>query len=119
MVRREYHASATDRGLQAPNQAQGFHSWFTPAGVNVVNRDSADSLVRLELESWVRGRRLAQAGEGEVKHIEAQVEIVRPDLVEWYENRPEGLEHDFTVALSATNHVDALLLRPFLSESKL
>ncbi len=97
---REYHASENTQGLQAPNRRQNFRTYFAPDGIRVVDRTAPGSprLLDLSLAAFGREGALAPVGVGEVNPREARVEIRRRGLVEWYENRPEGLEQGFTLA---------------------
>jgi hypothetical protein len=97
MARREYHVSQADRGLQAPNRAQGFRTYFDPMGVRLVDRTNDASLVDLRLREWGRDGAMHAVAPGRVTHQGPRVEIIRPDVVEWYENRAEGLEQGFTL----------------------
>jgi hypothetical protein len=101
ITRREYHASASDQGLQAPNRAHNLRTWFEPTGIRVHDRTAEGSprLVELRLASVGRGDALAPVPPGEVSHREGRVEIRRPGLVEWYENSERGLEQGFTLTL--------------------
>jgi len=96
---REYWASPTEAGLQAPNREHGLRTYFEPTGVRVHDRASAGSprLVELRLARAGRGDALELVPPGEVTHREGRVEIRRDDLVEWYENSPQGLEQGFTL----------------------
>jgi hypothetical protein len=96
---REYHAGDTADGLQAPNRAQGFRTWFGADGLALTTRDaSADPLLQLRLAQWGRSDELRAPAPGLLVADEARVERRGVDLTEWYINRPEGLEHGFDVA---------------------
>ena len=41
IAKKEYEASATGGGLQAPNRAHGLRTWFDPEGIRVVDRAEA------------------------------------------------------------------------------
>ena len=98
---REYHASVQAEGLQAPNRAQGFRTWFRDGGIELATRDkSARSLLRLELVQWGRADRLQSPGPGEFVADETRVERRNQGLTEWYINNPGGLEHGFDVAVA-------------------
>jgi FG-GAP repeat/FG-GAP-like repeat len=95
---REYHALATDRGLQAPNREQGFRTYFDARGIRVVDRvRDTDTLAELRLESWGRVEQMRSAEAGSVHHQGGRVEIRRPGIVEWFENEARGLEQGFDV----------------------
>src|SRR5262245_28959617 len=52
----EYHASATPRGVQAPNRAQRFRTWFEPTGVRVEPRREPNAgSIALRARSLGRG----------------------------------------------------------------
>jgi hypothetical protein len=95
----EYRASESAGELQAPNRAQNLRTYFGPRGIRVHDRTAADGaqLVSMELRAVGRGESLERVAPGEVSSEAARVEIARPGLVEWYENRPEGLEQGFTL----------------------
>src|SRR5262245_16839874 len=100
LARREYDASSTAEGLQAPNRAHDLRTWFDARGIHVHDRTAAGSpeLLALALSSVGRGEQLAAVAPGEVSHDGARVEIRRPGLTEWYENSETGLEQGFTLA---------------------
>ncbi len=93
---REYHASQQLDGLQAPNRAQGFRTWFRDEGIELVERTAdARPLLSLELARWGRPDRLQEAGSGVLVANGERVERRSGVLTEWYVNRPDGLEHGF------------------------
>jgi hypothetical protein len=94
----EYAASHNREGLQAPNRAQAFRTYFRPTGIEIVDRVALTSpeLVRVELWGVGRGEALERVGSGEVASGAERVEIRRPGLVEWYVNTAGGLEQGFT-----------------------
>ena len=96
---REYWASSNAQGLQAPNRRHELRTYFGPTGIRVVDRRAAGSpaLVSLSLAGFGRGEALTLPEAGEVVSEQGRVEIRRPDLLEWYENSPEGLEQGFTL----------------------
>jgi hypothetical protein len=95
---REYHALATERGLQAPNREQGFRTYFDARGIRVVDRArDTETLTELRLESWGRAEHMRSADAGSVHHQDGRVEIRRPGIVEWFENEARGLEQGFDV----------------------
>jgi hypothetical protein len=69
-------------------------------------------LVELRLARLGRGEEFVAVGPGEVRHEAARVEIARPelDLVEWFENSPEGLEQGFTLGKRLAGEARALVL---------
>ncbi len=113
---REYWASETQDGLQAPNRRHGLRSYFEPAGLRVHDRTAAGSprLFGLQLAGLGRGEDLSPVAAGEVTHAAGRVEIRRPGLVEWFENSAEGLEQGFTLA--ARPQAPAPTLEPVVLE---
>jgi hypothetical protein len=99
LAEREYQASLSRQGLQAPNRAQNLRTYFDPTGVRVVDRTAPGGpmLVELQLAGWGRGEDLSPASPGVVTSEGARVEIARAGLVEWYRNSAFGLEHGFDV----------------------
>jgi hypothetical protein len=99
LAEKEYEASRTAEGLQAPNRAQNLRTYFEPWGVRVVDRTAAGrpELVSLRLSGVGRGSKLPGVGAAKIEHRGARVELRRAGLVEWYENRPAGLEQGFTI----------------------
>jgi FG-GAP repeat protein len=98
--REEYHTSVSAAGLQAPNRAQNIRTYFKDSGIEVVPRID-------EKPSWSwQWRTVAWGREGHIRptssipptHKGARVEYAREGLMEWYENRKEGLEQGFTVS---------------------
>ena len=88
-------------GLQAPNRAQDLRTWFEPTGIRVQARSDteAEALVALRWEALGRAGHRTAVGAARIGHAGPRVELRRPDgLVEWYENRPDGLEQGFTLA---------------------
>ena len=97
----EYRASENGEGLQAPNRAQNLRTYFESTGIRVHDRTAPRSpeLLRLSLAGVGRGHALAAVEPGREVAVDGhRVEIRRPGLVEWFENRPEGLEQGFTLA---------------------
>jgi hypothetical protein len=100
----EYRASVNEAGLQAPNRAQGFRTYFHDDGITVTPRQAAR-----ENSAWRFGWRLARWGRPErMGAVEsaapvmggARVTYQRPGLREWYENTAKGLEQGFEVGES-------------------
>jgi FG-GAP repeat/FG-GAP-like repeat len=98
IAQREYQVSANATGLQAPNRAQGFRTYFDAEGVRLVARgDDRSEWVSLQLSAWGRAARMQQGGAGSVSHHDSRVEIRRDGITEWYVNRADGLEQGFEV----------------------
>ncbi len=100
IAEKEYEASPTASGLQAPNRAHNLRTYFDATGIRVVDRSEPGSpeLLALRLVGWGRGESLELVAAGEVTSEGARVEIARPGLVEWYLNSPAGLEQGFDVS---------------------
>ena len=96
---REYWASQSSQGLQAPNRRHNLRTYFGPSGIQLVDRtaEGREELVSLRVTRFGRDEALTTVGPGEVVTEEDRVEIRRPGLVEWYVNLPEGLEQGFTL----------------------
>jgi FG-GAP repeat/FG-GAP-like repeat len=94
----EYQVKPNAAGLQAPNRAQGFRTYFDANGVRLVDReqDSAE-WAQLRLHAWGRREHMQTTDAGEVSHVESRVEIRRSGITEWYQNRADGLEQGFVV----------------------
>ena len=95
----------------APNPAHGLRSTFTREGVRLeVRSGEATHQVDWRLQSLGYGAAQIAVPPGELKVSRQHVEIVRgpsptphsalatPQLVEWFNNTPGGLEHGFTLA---------------------
>jgi len=92
LVQREYRASVTDRGLQAPNRTQGFRTYFDAEGVALVTRDAvAAPLLGLRLLDYGREHAVHAPGAAEVLADGAQVTLRWQDLQARYDNRADGL----------------------------
>ncbi|MBK7949745.1 MAG: FG-GAP repeat protein [Deltaproteobacteria bacterium] len=96
---KEYEASLARGALQAPNRRHDLRTYFSPTGVRVVERSSAEGKHLLTLEGLRvgRGAALDPIAPGTVRSEGARVEIVRPGIVEWYQNSAAGLEQGFTI----------------------
>lgn len=107
----EYQVRANPAGLQAPNRAQGFRTYFETSGVRLVDRAHEPSeWAQLRLSAWGRQSRMQHANAGTLSHENSRVEIRREGIYEWYENRAEGLEQGFEV-LERPAGAGALLVR--------
>ena len=105
----EYAPHLDGEAFRATNRAQDFRAVFDERGLAIHPRTGSGE-VRLSLVAWGRegapsevepsipeeGPCLAGLTDpfGECLH---RVQAERPGLVEWWENRPEGLEHGFVV----------------------
>ncbi len=114
LVQREYRASTTDRGLQAPNRAQGFRTFFDAESVALVTRDAEHApLLGLRLINYGRKRALHAPGAAEVSVAGAQVTQRWQHLAARYDNRVDGLTQELVISQrppggSALNLVFAL-----------
>jgi len=96
---REYWATQTELGLQAPNRKHDLRTLFHEGGIRVVDRTGRSSPLLVSF-SWARvgrGDSLRSVPPGELRADGARVEIRRPGLVEWYVNDEAGLEQGFTL----------------------
>ncbi|MDQ4120241.1 MAG: FG-GAP-like repeat-containing protein [Acidobacteriota bacterium] len=103
---------------RATNYAHDLSALFTSKGINLSAKKGAEEHQSIwQLESIGIGEYQATVSEGFVSTKGQRVEIVRQELgvTEWYENKPEGLEHGFTLSgrplsPAATGETDALRL---------
>jgi hypothetical protein len=95
-----YAATSTATGLQAPNLAHDFRAHYREAMVEVVPRGGDPAA------AWSLSWRTARVGRpGRMREIAptaaelrgSRVLYAHPGIVEWYENRADGLEQGFTV----------------------
>jgi hypothetical protein len=104
----EYHITYQDMSYlldikaayQAPNRDQNLRTYFTSKGIKVVRRTES-------VPTWHADFTLSGLGKGdsivslpedkEPKVNDHRIEFHRADVVEWYENRPDGLEQGFTI----------------------
>ncbi len=95
----EYCPSRTEQGLQAPNRAQGFRSWFGPERVTIAPRRAGTTVWSWSWQTHGFGRedRIEPVLPTEPVQTAARVEYPRPGWVEWYENGTAGLEQGFTI----------------------
>ncbi len=97
--RSEHDASLNAQGLQAPDRAQNFRTYFDCSGIRVHDRTSSGSskLLGLTVVALGRGETFVPVAPGEVVSEGSRVEIRRSGILEWYVNSPEGLEQGFTL----------------------
>jgi hypothetical protein len=99
LQQREYRASATGNGLQAPNRAQGFRTYFNGDGVSLVARDAqAAPLLALRLLDHGRQQSRQATGAAEVVSEGASVTMRWPDVEARYDNRTDGLAQRLVLA---------------------
>ncbi|MFN0110096.1 MAG: BACON domain-containing protein [Blastocatellia bacterium] len=97
----------------AQNPRQHFNSYFTPEGAHLY---VGASRVSLQLTAAGYGEQLTAVGSGEVKTQNNRVEIAHhPAIKEWFVNKPDGLEHGFTLAAPLSDKRDSEMLRLKLS----
>jgi hypothetical protein len=106
----EYAPQADGDTFRATNRAQDLRATFSARGLAVTNRAGTGE-VTLSLRAWGRedatiavdatppeeGPCLSGGAVDAFGDCLTRVDYVRPGLVEWWENRPEGLEQGFTV----------------------
>lgn len=97
----EYQVSVHEGALLAPNRRQGLRTRFAGEGVRVTSREHESETPAWEWRTRAFGRagamrplaRTAPTAErSSVRYAHGEA------FVEWYENRPEGLEQGFTLA---------------------
>jgi len=105
----EFHPLKSDRRpaeredvfWQAPNRAQNWRVYAGPAGLLIGPRDEEEAAWHwgLELAGWGSGQLLSPApGPAEVSANKDRIVLKRGErLTEWFVNRPEGVEHGFTL----------------------
>jgi len=84
---------------QAPNRVHGFRTYFAEGGVRIAPRDrrTADWRWGFEGVGWGRGGDLRPFDIARLSVSGPRVEYPRGAVLEWYENKPDGLEQGFTV----------------------
>jgi len=103
IAQQEYSATLTARGLQAPNRHQEIRTYFLDGAVEVVPRDAgenADWSFVWRTTAWGRPEKMRALGQERAtpRADGARVSYEHDGIVEWYENKPEGLEQGFTIA---------------------
>ncbi len=96
----EYHASDTTKGLQAPNRVHNLRTYFSSAGISLVERtgEMDSELFQMHLAGMGRGSGISPfARTAEISFTDNRVELRHEGISEWYVNGPEGLEQGFTV----------------------
>jgi len=94
------HLSENKGAYHAPNRAQNLRTYFTPEGIRIIRRTETRPTwnAGLSLEGMGRGDRITSLPEDKAPVVVGpRIEYHRGLLVEWYINRPEGLEQGFTV----------------------
>ena len=115
-------ADAASGDVFAANPSHGFSSRFSPTGLRLTARTGdGTNAVRYtsewRLEAVGYGDALTAVPRGEVVAAGQRVELRRkvPAVVEWFENRPNGLEHGFTLADRPAGNSDGQALRVHLA----
>jgi hypothetical protein len=113
--------------FQAPNRGHNLRIYFRNDGIKVTRRTESNSSwqVNLFLESIGRGEELVLLPKSETPVTNgSRVKFERDIVVEWYDNKPEGLEQGFTVTQKLKGSGDLTLLinlsgslRPRMSSS--
>lgn len=97
LAQREHFASANERGLQAPNGAHGFRTYFDANGVTVVARSvDSEPLAAVSLAEFGRQDDTRSPGPADVEFDGPRVTLTWPDLIARFENRSDGLAQEFT-----------------------
>jgi hypothetical protein len=100
LAQREYFVSENDVGLQAPNRAQGFRSYFDDTGVRLVTRDAdSESLAELRMVGVGRaepGAKLQFEALGAAAVVAEQAQISQHwrGLALVQNNQPDGLRQE-------------------------
>jgi hypothetical protein len=101
LARREYEASTTPQGLQAPNRAHNLRTTFRERGIVVVPRTGQGGapLWRFAWETSGIGRagRMEDVAPASPASEGSRVTYRREGWSEWYVNTAQGLEQGFTV----------------------
>lgn len=95
----EYFISPSTGGLQAPNRRQDLRVFFGSSGIDLVPRREVDSPWRASwrLLGWGRAECFHDVQDTPPEYQGPRVTYRRDGIVEWYENRPDGLEQGFTI----------------------
>ena len=114
-----YDAHPTSKGAVAHNPAQRLQTTFDSDGATV--RHAGTNTVRLTAAAVGYGASMRALRQGAVSTHGSRVEVVRTvadsatSVVEWFENRPEGLEQGFTLSAKPAQGAAGDLLRLTLS----
>ena len=103
LASREYELSLSKAGIQAPNRAHGLRTYFKEGRIEIVprttTRSDASWVFAWETVGWGRMDDLRAAGAATLCTEGARAEYAYDSgLVEWYMNRPDGIEQGFTIA---------------------
>jgi hypothetical protein len=97
---KRYHRAEMKDAYQASNRTQNLRTYFSSEGIQVVRRTeksptwSAD----IKLEGFYKGNELIPfAKEIDPVVTGNRIEFDRDSIIEWYENKPQGIEQGFTI----------------------
>ncbi len=96
----EYQPSLQAGVLSAPNRSQALRLWFKEDALRVEARGQRELLVELATVGVGRPATLRSLTPTPAEGVPgtSRVERVWPGLVEWFDNRPEGVEHGWTLS---------------------
>ena len=103
LAQREYRASTNEVGLQAPNRAQGFRTYFDGDGIHLVARTelgepiAAVALAGVGREQGGRVQDFRALGLAKVATDAARVTLRWPGISARYDNRSDGLYQAITL----------------------
>jgi len=94
--------------FQAHNPGQGYSTYFAEDEVHLIHRSGDEKWhVMLKLTGFGDSNRIEPITKGEIKTENNRVEIRKSairnskfEILEWYENKPEGLEQGFNINTS-------------------
>lgn len=109
IAQREYQLSDAPKGLQAPNRAQGFRTWFDAKGVRITRRDDGDALLRLGLTHWGRADNLEANAPSPWRSNGDQAERASAGLSESIRNSSAGLAQEVEVLTRPAGSGELLL----------
>ena len=97
--RAEYAPSPTETGFQAPNRAHNLRASFREGGLDVGPRIPGSGAWRWSWRTaaWGRGGDLVVLAPAAPRVAGSRIAYVHSGVIEWYENREEGLEQGFTI----------------------
>jgi hypothetical protein len=129
------------KGMQAPNRQQNLRLYFTPDSVRLQPRlpgqmekttqrkaGVAPALsqpfghvapswsVQWQTQAFGRGHQLTALGSAVLRSSKNRMEYQRKNILEWYENKPEGVEQGFVInnkpaaAAGANGHEEVVII---------
>ena len=109
----EYGFQSTQGAFSAPNRSQALRSRVASSGLEVVPRkarvDTADWRLVARTAAFGRSSSPSRTEAGTPVERNGRIELDHGVLVEWFENRPSGLEQGWTVGTAPTGHGDLVL----------